>query len=85
MTQEKSIEILRKRNTMLQTEVDRLKEQLNIEKENSKKVSSTLLNLEELKNKWRKELQIIKDQQNQYTELISDLQSLKNIKNILEE
>ena len=51
MTQEKSIEILRKRNTMLQTEVDRLKEQLNIEKENSKKVSSTLLNLEELKNK----------------------------------
>lgn len=85
MTQEKSIEILRKRNTMLQTEVDRLKEQLNIEKENSKKVSSTLLNLEELKNKWRKELQIIKDQQKQYTELISDLQSLKNIKNILEE
>ena len=75
MTQEKSIEILRKRNTMLQTEVDKLKEQLKIEKENSKKVSSTLLDLEELKNKWEKELLIIKNQQKQYTELISDLQS----------
>lgn len=75
MAQDK-IEILRKRNSNLQAEIEKLKEQLEIEKKNSEKVSTTLHDLENLRNEWEKELQAIKKQREQYKKLISDLKSL---------
>lgn len=84
MAQDK-IEILRKRNSNLQAEIEKLKEQLEIKKKNSEKVSTTLHDLENLRNEWEKELQAIKKQREQYTDLISNLKSLQKIKNVLEE
>lgn len=75
MAQDK-IEILRKRNSNLQAEIEKLKEQLEIEKKNSEKISTTLCDLENLRNEWEKELQAIKKQREQYKKLISDLKSL---------
>lgn len=84
MAQDK-IEILRKRNSNLQAEIEKLKEQLEIEKKNSENISTTLRDLENLRNEWKKELQTIKEQREQYTELICNLQSLQKVKNVLEE
>lgn len=84
MAQDK-IEILRKRNSNLQAEIEKLKEQLEIEKKNNEKISTTLHDLENLKNEWERELQTIKEQREQYTELICNLQSLQKVKNVLEE
>ena len=84
MAQDK-IEILRKRNSNLQAEIEKLKEQLEIEKKSSENISTTLRDLENLRNEWKKELQTIKEQREQYTELICNLQSLQKVKNVLEE
>lgn len=84
MAQDK-IEILRKRNSNLQAEIEKLKEQLEIEKKSSENISTTLRDLENLRNEWEKELQAIKEQREQYTELICNLQSLQKVKNVLEE
>lgn len=84
MAQDK-IEILRKRNSNLQAEIEKLKEQLEIEKKNSEKISNTLCDLENLRNEWEKELKAIKEQREQYTELIDNLQSLQKVKLFLEE
>lgn len=84
MAQDK-IEILRKRNSNLQAEIEKLKEQLEIEKKSSENISTTLRDLENLRNEWEKELQAIKEQREQYTELICNLKSLQKVKNVLEE
>ena len=78
MAQDK-IEILRKRNSNLQEDNEKIKIQLAAEKKNSEKLSTTLHDLEDLKNKWQKELQIIKEQRKQYAELISDLKYLQKV------
>lgn len=84
MSQDK-IEILRKRNSNLQEENEKIKKQLEAEKKNSEKLSTILHDIENIKNEWEKELQIIKEQRKQYTNLITDLKSLQKVKNVLDE
>lgn len=62
----KTIENLRKRNIKLQDELMTYK-----------KKETLLYSMEYLKNNWEKQLEILKEKQNEYDILISELRKLK--------
>lgn len=80
MNQGKTIELLRKRNTKLQEENENLTKQLEKAKSSNEKVSATFKELEKLKNEWNKQIEAIKEQRQQYADLISEVKKLKQVK-----
>lgn len=79
MNLEKTIEILRKRNAKLQEENDNLKQQISEINNSSEIVSIKLKDLEDLKNKWNHEIELLQKQRKHYVTLITDIKKLTSI------
>ena len=79
MTQEKTIEVLRKQNAKLQEELDALKGRNTKYTDDSKnkRVDALISELEEIKKQWNDTMKDLKDEKARYTELIKDLRSIK--------
>lgn len=67
----KQIEILRKRNSFLQEQLDKSLTEAN-------KYKELLKELENIKDKWNKELENISKQKSEYARLIDDMQEIRN-------
>jgi DNA repair exonuclease SbcCD ATPase subunit len=81
MTQEKTIEVLRKQNAKLQEKLDALKGRNTKYTDDSKnkRVDALISELEEIKKQWNDTMKDLKDEKARYTELIKDLRMVKNI------
>lgn len=81
MTQEKTIEVLRKQNVKLQEELDALKSRNTKYTDDSKnkRVDALISELEEIKKQWNDTIKDLKDEKARYTGLIKDLRMVKNI------
>lgn len=79
MTQEKTIEVLRKQNAKLQEELDALKGRNTKYTDDSKNkhVDALISELEEIKKQWNDTMKDLKDEKARYTELIKDIRSIK--------
>jgi chromosome segregation ATPase len=75
------IELLRKRNTELSTQLDDLKFQLEYQKVlqggSTKRAKDLIVELENIKTEWEKSLSEIDDYKSQYEELIAELRDIK--------
>lgn len=80
MKETKTIELLRKRNTQLQEELDRLKE-LHLKQESNdpenKKVSELITDLENIRTEWMKILEELNQDREEYIALIDDLRTVR--------
>lgn len=80
MKETKTIELLRKRNTQLQEELDRLKE-LHLKQESnapeSKKVSELITDLENIRTEWMNILEELNQDREEYIALIDDLRTVR--------
>ena len=84
MNQEKNIEVLRKRNTQLQEENAKLREQVKNIQKNDDRVTIELEKIEKLKDEWHKQIEAIKEQRKKYAELMTELRKLKKVKDAFE-
>lgn len=80
MNQEKTIEVLKKRNAKLQEENAKLKKQLNVMQDGNDKVSAMLKELEGLRSEWITQIEKLKEHRKQYSKLISDAKRLSRMK-----
>ncbi len=80
MNSTKTIDLLRKRNTQLQEELDRLKE-LHLKQESnapeSKKVSELITDLENIRTEWMNILEELNQDREEYIALIDDLRTVR--------
>ena len=80
MKETKTIELLRKRNTQLQEELDRLKE-LHLKQESnapeSKKVSELITDLENIRTEWMNILEELNQDREEYIALIAALRTVR--------
>lgn len=80
MKETKTIELLRKRNTQLQEELDQLKE-LHLKQESNdpenKKVSELITDLENIRTEWMKILEELNQDREEYIALIDDLRTVR--------
>lgn len=79
---DKKIEMLRKRNAMLQEENESLKAQIfqqGDEQESKDKYEKLYKQLEVLKDKWEKEIAEIKELKMKYESMIIDVKKVKDI------
>ena len=80
MKETKTIELLRKRNTQLQEELDQLKE-LHLKQESNdpenKKVSELITDLENSRTEWMKILEELNQDREEYIALIDDLRTVR--------
>lgn len=79
MNNTKTIELLRKRNTQLQEELDRLKE-LNIkhsDKPEDKKISELIADLEKIRKEWMNVLEELNQDREEYCKLLEDLHTIR--------
>lgn len=80
MNDTKTIELLRKRNTQMQEELDRLKE-LRIKQENNdpenKKISKLITDLENIRKEWMSILEDLNQDRKEYITLIEDLRTIR--------
>ena len=79
MTQEKTIEVLRKRNAKLQEELGVLKKNdaKSADGSKNKHVDELISELEGIKKQWQDALDDLKVEKVKYTELIKDMRSIK--------
>lgn len=79
MTQEKTIEVLRKQNAKLQEELDALKGRNTKYTDDSKnkRVDDLIAELEGIKKQWHDAMNDLKEEKARYTELMKDLRSIK--------
>lgn len=86
MNDTKTIELLRKRNTQMQEELDRLKE-LRIKQENNdpenKKISKLITDLENIRKEWMSILEDLNQDRKEYITLIEDLRTIRETFKIL--
>lgn len=80
MTQEKTIEVLRKRNAKLQEELGTLRGQSekSTDEFKNKHVDEVISELEGIKKQWQDALDDLKAEKAKYTELMKDMRSIKN-------
>ena len=80
MNSTKTIDLLRKRNTQLQEELDRLKE-LHLKQESNdpenKKVSELITDLENIRTEWMNILEELNQDREEYIALIDDLRTVR--------
>lgn len=76
---DKKIEMLRKRNAMLQEENEALKAQLSQQNQDKNRYKELCEQLENLKARWEKEVAEIKSQRVKYKALIGDVKKVKDI------
>lgn len=79
MTQEKTIEVLRKKNAKLQGELDALKGKnaKSTDESKGRRVDELLFELEGIKKQWQDALDDLKAEKVKYTELIKDMRNIK--------
>lgn len=79
MTQEKTIEVLRKRNAKLQEELDalKMKNAKSADESKNNRVDELISELEGIKKQWQNALDALKAEKAKYTELIKDMRSIK--------
>lgn len=79
MTQEKTIEVLRKQNAKLQEKLDALKGRNTKYTDDSKnkRVDDLIAELERIKKQWHDAMNDLKEEKARYTELMKDLRSIK--------
>lgn len=79
MTQEKTIEVLRKQNAKLKEELDALKGRNTKYTDDSKnkRVDDLIAELEGIKKQWHDAMNDLKEEKARYTELMKDLRSIK--------
>ena len=85
MNNTKTIELLRKRNTQLQEELDRLKE-LNTkhsDKPDDKKISELIADLENIRKEWMNVLEELNHDREEYCKLLEDLHTIRETFKIL--
>lgn len=75
MNDNKAISVLRKRNTLLQEELEKLKKLTDVEQ--PKEIKDLITELEGIKNEWIEVLEEIYEQRNQYAQLIQELTVIK--------
>lgn len=76
---DKKIEMLRKRNAMLQEENEALKAQLSQQNQGEDRYKNLCEQLEDLKARWENEVSEIRSQRIKYEALIGDVKKVKDI------
>lgn len=79
MNNTRTIELLRKRNTQLQEELDRLKEvnAKHSDKPEDKKISELISDLENIRKEWMNILEELNQDREEYIALLDDLRTIR--------